>query len=801
MKTNFKKYGIIVTFLIVVLSMLAFAACSKTPSHDYKISVVGVDDKPYTGVQVYLCLMGDTGMCFDAKDVDENGVVYFDAGEGDIPEGADELAVHLQGLSDIYTYDSDLTIKKGGSLTIRLRNNLTEVEGGTGAGEYDGSSVKSEGFEPYRVGSGVYAFKFTENKPIFIEFTGDKWPEKFRARASGDVNAKITLLEGNKTSGISKPSDAASATGKDFKLEFTHTKAIVDGGDKSYFELTLNDATALNKEFYVVFEYVGEVDFAKYPTKGKGFGEYPTDVLTGSADTTKIKLDTFDPYRVEVGSYLFKFDKADQRIYYAFKGNMTAPKNYKVYSTGKVDAQILRINGSFASGLLLNGEKNDNISATDKNFSLDFYHDQTTFDTNDGVSWFEVKLSDPADVGKEGEIVFEVVSDYEPPEQVPETFIEPAGEIGQFPDYEGDWHDAPLDGEFEYALGVDGFYHANSVDGPIICVSLGSEDGKRPRGYDSGFYDMCMKHGQGLSASDGATYNYNYLHLVEAYTTNANSDVRYGLTKELKEFLERFVLEIAPNGKEWLASQGVTPPDGEEWLFACGYYDGDPTEALPLVPSIDMPSNKNAPIEVTASEEAISAIVPANDILIYEFFPLVTAKYTISFSDAGVEMKWLDQNPDAAGEAVSAQSGVTSYGFTGEGQTAYYFTLKNTTQEDIGVELNVMILNEESMTTVLTDENFVGVHEGQYDKELDFGVPFKFSPTQTATYKITVGANTYIVIDCIDENDVPRQLTSDDIADMGGVIEFRAGWRYDIRLSTVDNQNGTVSFIVETVQE
>ena len=316
----------------------------------------------------------------------------------------------------------------------------------------------------------------------------------------------------------------------------------------------------------------------RVPKKGTGTGSYSEDKLGNE----RLEI---DPYEVEEAAYKMKFTDAAQHIFLAF-----APISegiYKVYSVGDVDVAVTQLSGNM-KGVLWNSHDDaythHDISETDKNFSYEFEVEPAIFSQLDPRLYFEVELEDPAHVNTDFYIYFEYVDDFIPktgPETVP---VEPKKTPEPFADYAASaytYRDAPLTGQFVYTLCSDGFYHAGeTIDDPILVASLGKDpelnekhtgsDVNAPRGYAIGF-TLQYKDGGSLTFSDDVTYSKNYYPLVEAYTKASNSDGRYGVTEELKEFLEGYIARTV--AKDWVQGSIGFLPKGDEWLWACGYYE------------------------------------------------------------------------------------------------------------------------------------------------------------------------------------------------------------------------------------
>lgn len=119
-----------------------------------------------------------------------------------------------------------------------------------------------------------------------------------------------------------------------------------------------------------------------------------------------------------------------------------------------------------------------------------------------------------------------------------------------------------------------GYYHLYDKNtdtyGPILCAAITTP---------CAFYDESLNriesHGnKDLTVSNGTE---NYKQFIEiSYAAACNSDGVCYVTKELKEFLQKFSISqrlfIDGTGYCEIVS-GVFATEEDQWLFACGYYD------------------------------------------------------------------------------------------------------------------------------------------------------------------------------------------------------------------------------------
>ncbi|MCH5351335.1 MAG: hypothetical protein J1F39_05165 [Clostridiales bacterium] len=301
------------------------------------------------------------------------------------------------------------------------------------------------------------------------------------------------------------------------------------------------------------------------PSKGTGVGGYYEDGLGNS----RFDLENFDPYVVGNGSYGIKFTSVNQNIYFAYQAYEEG--FYRVYSYGEADLSVTQYLGSIMTGLHSGGSDfgNDNVSATDKNFSYEFVVSPSDFEEVGGdvaVSYFEISLQNAADANKDSIICFEFVKEYEEEKEPEVVDVTPAGTLTQQDNHEGYFVEADLNGEFEYEKSADGKYR--TPDGDVLYATLG-KGSVTPQGLSDSFTAI-YEQGQTFTFNvDGVKKN--YYPLVEAYTDKSNDEGRYPVTDELIDF---FTVYIDQTGFEsWFTSMYYTTlPEGEEWLVWCGYY-------------------------------------------------------------------------------------------------------------------------------------------------------------------------------------------------------------------------------------
>ena len=521
------------------------------------------------------------------------------------------------------------------------------------------------------------------------------------------------------------------------------------------------------------------------PNSGTGAGEY--------ASPGTIELSTFDPYVVDIGAYKFKFTSADQKIYFKFVAEFEAV--YKVYSVGSVDASVRKLTGTAMTGIRNGGEDkyyNDNVSDTDKNFSYEFEVEPALFVQDNGNSYFEIALENAADVNKDAVICFEYVREYEDdtvqlvpvtPSKTPAAFGE--CDYANYTFVDVDLYDA-YTGDFTYEMGDDGFYHVGDKNGAILVASLGQDDelndkhdgnGYAPRGYDKGF-TLQHKEGGALNISGK-----NYFPLLEAYTKASNSEGRYGVTEELKNFLDDYI-NHGPGAKSWVEKALDTSlPAGKEWLWTCGYYKEAGTE--------------DAPIAI--NEGPLTVKVPAGGKVYCEAFMFAGQTYTFMSDNTDIHLTYYEfMSSEITLEEESDEDGfyfeLTAFGMSyyilefstksGSAATLSFSVFKSEAEmpdEPDGSADNPYVIEDLETFYNYCEDPWEGIHY-VYNAEDDCTLWFDWD--DNTTIQVTVGSTS---LSSMDESDAAKWAAG---------VAVSAGDRVLIDVGTVDLSEGAVSFSI-----
>lgn len=273
-----KKLRFFGLFLALAMGLsLVLAACKpkqeeqpeETPLSGYTVTVLDPDDKPYPNGKIEAWANGKKVAEIAP---DQNGVAKF-GGPGDkvsVDKEIDEIEVRLIGIPEYFAYETK-KIKRGDSVTVKLRENLSIPKKGEGKAEYredvltGGKSnlldTDPETFKPYEVGTGVYALKFTQKgQKIYFEFQGDRKKATIYSVSVQGIEVTLVHLPGDLTSGIRNMGDEKFEwkTGEK-AYEFTHDDSLIQQADsKSWFEVSMSDGTKEAGSGYITFAKVGD---------------------------------------------------------------------------------------------------------------------------------------------------------------------------------------------------------------------------------------------------------------------------------------------------------------------------------------------------------------------------------------------------------------------------------------------------------------------------------------------------------------------------------------------------------------
>ncbi len=254
-------------------------------------------------------------------------------------------------------------------------------------------------------------------------------------------------------------------------------------------------------------------------------------------------------------------------------------------------------------------DRNDNVSATDKNFRYTVSVKPEELFTTDGkiaegavwVFRIYVNAANANGTNAAFPAKFDIKIRREGDVQVKPSPVyrdaEITAELSKFGDMEGTLTEVAMDGSANLVYNEeDGFYHLNAANGPVVTVKLSST----PRYYDRALINIDKVIGN-LSGSS-AVYRFDitpesdkdditkpivyldYRMMLRGtrdplttdtapggYAAQVNKDGVYGLTKDLEEFLKRFASSY--DAKDNIGTKDPNAEEESYWLFACYYYD------------------------------------------------------------------------------------------------------------------------------------------------------------------------------------------------------------------------------------
>lgn len=206
-------------------------------------------------------------------------------------------------------------------------------------------------------------------------------------------------------------------------------------------------------------------------------------------------------------------------------------------------------------------------------------------------------------------------------ERTPVTEVDVTSTLTKYAEKPSDYVyvDAPIDGTLTTVYNEeDGFYHVDSKDGYVLTAKI-----SEPCNYlDKAF----SKVNEETQVNEGIVGERNiildsgkkdYSKLVKEYEKYCNSDGVYGVTEELKVFLELYY----EANKQWIESQLPSSAillDEAGWLFACGYY-------------ADVADSYKKPVGSGTTDDPY---VLSNDGNTYEYYAKVNANSSLYYSYA-----------------------------------------------------------------------------------------------------------------------------------------------------------------------
>ena len=119
----------------------------------------------------------------------------------------------------------------------------------------------------------------------------------------------------------------------------------------------------------------------------------------------------------------------------------------------------------------------------------------------------------------------------------------------------------------------DGFYHVGTKEGYVLTAKISVPCNYIDRAFSKTVEDEeGNKSNEGIVGVTGIVLDNgtkDYTNFIQEYEKYCNSDGVYGVTQELKDFLELYFLTC----RDWIEQkEESTVSDAKGWMFACGYY-------------------------------------------------------------------------------------------------------------------------------------------------------------------------------------------------------------------------------------
>ena len=361
------------------------------------------------------------------------------------------------------------------------------------------------------------------------------------------------------------------------------------------------------------------------------------DILGGTGDA-------YDPYMVEEGAYHATLKKDSEVVYYGFRPNR--PGKYVIESLLD-DTSVINPNvGYYGNNPQYVPESpiNDMIdddSGKDNNFSLNFniaieefvntgevdkdgnviyQKDENGNLVAGGVYLFGIAASG---ITSSTIVPFSVtwLEDYivEKP-KIEEVKVTSA--LSAYPNKPANyvWVDASIDGTLNVVYSEDdGFYHVDDKDGYILTAKISEPCLYLDKAFSKTDEETQLNEGivgeRNIILANGTK---DYSKFIMEYEKYCNSDGVYGVTEELKVFLEDYFYANKAWIESCLSSTQVLD-DESGWMFACGYY-------ADISDSYKRPTSGNGTLE--------DAYVLASDGNTYEYYAKVPSAGSIYYSYA-----------------------------------------------------------------------------------------------------------------------------------------------------------------------
>jgi hypothetical protein len=301
-----------------------------------------------------------------------------------------------------------------------------------------------------------------------------------------------------------------------------------------------------------------------------------TIVLFQPKTTNVGKGEPYDRYIVKEGLYNVTINKADEIVYYGFEAR--EPGVYRIESWAEgIDTIVgdYYCSDHYVPESTSDGDDN---SGKDLNFSYQITLKKSNFVTEvdengneiliPGGRWtFGFSVRDVTEYPVTFPVVFMKV-DSTKEEPLPE--IKPVKVTETLTDYPagtGTLTSCVMDGSDVAVYNEnDKFYHLGTVNGPVIVAKI-----SRPCEYLDTSFSAIQNAGNSALLLNSVN---DYSDFISKYAEVCNEDGVYGVTEELRTFLDRFQKTHRYFGLGgWVQDQlSYTPVESCYWMFAAYYY-------------------------------------------------------------------------------------------------------------------------------------------------------------------------------------------------------------------------------------
>ena len=508
----------------------------------------------------------------------------------------------------------------------------------------------------------------------------------------------------------------------------------------------------------------------------------------------------YNPYIVKEGVYSATIEEEDAIVYYGFIP--TRPGKYVIESWGTISDLITADpnvgyygnNPQYVQEAISYADE----GGYDKNFALEFniaieeFINTGTFDDNGnmiyekdengnliagGVYTFGISCKG---VKKPKTFPFAIkwVDEYVL-EKIPAEVIPVSESLSKYPDCQEGyiWKDSLINGlEQAFYNEEDGFYHVGSKDGYVITAKISEPCLYMDRAFSK--YNETTKENDGIVGVTGIVLDNgtkDYTSFIQEYEKYCNSDGVYGVTEELKTFLNYYYL----NSKDWIVSNSQTVVDDESgWMFACGYYAA-------IEDSYSTPWSGDGSFDYPYSidtNNSYYAKVPANGSLFYSFY------LKNAMNEMTVFVKATDPNAKAIYNEVEYTSDTGAYfelnigGIMNPSGLTFELTTVNGEAQGFVFEFGI---KEKTVAgdKIALGENTVEVDEFSY-------VDCSFTAANAGTYRLT----------CAEENawieyDGKDYKGSEGIIEI--TIELKKGDVLSFAIYTLNFEHDYITFTLE----